>query len=246
MQTKARVQRINHDGRRVVGVALADGSEIEADIVVMNGDASTTCALLEKGGNEQRGRERSLSGVVLLAGLRKQIPNLSHHTVYFSANYGHEFEQLFDHRQFPEDPTVYVSAPSRSDPTVSPKGGETLFIMANAPPTAESWTQEQTRIARERLVNRLLKSGFPEFDSETVVSDMWTPRRIADDYLMPGGAIYGDCSHGWKQTFLRPRNRDTKFSGLFHVGGSAHPGGGTPTVLLSAEITCHLIRRYHS
>lgn len=70
---------------------------------------------------------------MLLVGLKRKLPGLAHHTVYFSSDYPAEFSQLFDERRFPSDPTVYVCAPSRRDPTLAPPDGETLFIMANAP-----------------------------------------------------------------------------------------------------------------
>ena len=62
--------------------------------------------------------------------------------------------------------------------------------------------------------------------------------------LPPGGAIYGTHSHGWRKAFLRPPNKDRQYRGLYYVGGSTHPGGGTPTVLLSAQITVDLIQKY--
>ena len=119
-----------------------------------------------------------------------------------------------------------------------------MFIMANAFADDNSWSDVQIEEARERVFERLSKNGFPDITSDTVVSDVWTPRRIANDYMMPGGAIYGTHSHGWRHAFLRPPNKDAVLGGLYYVGGSTHPGGGTPTVLLSAEITCELIRRY--
>jgi phytoene desaturase len=76
-----------------------------------------------------------------------------------------------------------------------------------------------------------------------VWSDVWTPARIAAAYRMPGGAIYGTHSHGWRHAFLRPPNKDRSIEGLYHVGGSTHPGGGTPTVLMSAAIVSSLIGR---
>ena len=63
-------------------------------------------------------------------------------------------------------------------------------------------------------------------------------------YLMPGGSIYGLNSHGWRHAFLRPPNKDRAIGGLYYVGGSSHPGGGTPTVLLSAKITSELIQQH--
>jgi phytoene dehydrogenase-like protein len=87
---------------------------------------------------------------------------------------------------------------------------------------------------------------MPGIDSFVAVADEWTPQRIARDYRMPGGAIYGSHSHGWRHAFLRPPNQHLRFRGLYQVGGSSHPGGGTPTVLLSARITSELIGRQYA
>lgn len=244
LHTGARVSAIEQDGRRVRGVRLADGTRLAADVVVMNGDAALTNELLGEGNHAQVQTERSLSGFVLLLGLKRKLEGLKHHTVYFSEDYRAEFSQLFDARRFPDDPTVYVCAPSRTDPSTAPEGCETLFIMANAPAVDKPWDERQTEEAHARVFERLSKGGFPEITSETVVKDVWTPGRFARDYLSPGGAIYGTHSHGWRHAFLRPPNRHTRVGGLYHVGGSSHPGGGTPTVLLSAKITCELIERH--
>ncbi len=67
-----------------------------------------------------------------------------------------------------------------------------------------------------------------------------TPADLARDTGSPGGAIYGTSSNGARAAFLRPANA-SPVPGLFLVGGSAHPGGGLPLVLLSAEITAGLI-----
>jgi phytoene desaturase len=242
--TGARVEEIEHDRRGVKGVRLVGGTRLKADVVVMNGDAAMTRTLLGLNGRAQPASERSLSGFVLLYGLRRKLAGLAHHTVYFSSDYEREFTELFDERRFPDDPTVYVSAPSRTDPALAPGGGETLFIMANAPANDGAWSADDTARARERVFKRLTKGGFPEIDSLVSVGDEWTPQRIARNYLMPGGAIYGTHSHGWQRAFLRPPNKYPRVGGLYQVGGSSHPGGGTPTVLLSAHITSQLIERY--
>lgn len=116
------------------GVRSSDNGMVPADVVVMNGDASCVSEMLgEKKGNGLPPGERSLSGFVMLLGVKRTMPGLSHHAIYFSADYRREFSELFDERRFPNDPTVYVNAPSRSDRSVVPGCGETLFVMANAP-----------------------------------------------------------------------------------------------------------------
>jgi len=245
--TRARVERIEHEQGRACGVRLKDNRRIAADVVVMNGDAADAPFLL---GEERAASlppyERSLSGLIFLLGVRRNLPQLRHHTVYFSADYRREFAELFDERRFPGDPTVYVCAPSRSDRSLAPPEGETLFVMANAPANddEDEWNEDRIAEARRRVFARLLRGGFPEIEDDVVVSDVWTPRRIASRYAAPGGAIYGTHSHGWRHAFLRPPNKDARYQGLYYVGGSSHPGGGTPIVLLSAKITCELIERY--
>jgi phytoene desaturase len=243
--SEARVERIEQKNRRIYGVHLADGTKISADVVVMNGDASFATKLLgEEKANCLPVAERSLSGLVFLFGVKRTLPEIKHHSVLFSADYRREFAQLFDERRFPDDPTIYVNAPSRTDRSVVPEEGETLFVMANAPATDEEWDEKKIIEARRRVFARLKHSGFPEIENDLVVSNVWTPTTFAQRYLMPGGAIYGINSHGWKNAFLRPPNKDAGVAGLYYVGGSTHPGGGTPTVLLSAKITAELIERF--
>ena len=250
-QLKSRVITIEHKRNQVTGVRLADDTRIEADVVVMNGDASSIKGMLGEHSSKSASdnylpiQERSMSGFVMLLGVKRTMPELAHHAVYFSADYRREFSQLFDERRFPEDPTVYVNVPSRSDRSLTSGEGETLFIMANAAANDhDEWDEEQISAARRRVFARLRSSGFPEIEADVIVEDIWTPKKIGARYLMPGGAIYGTHSHGWRHAFLRPGNKDRKYRGLYYVGGSTHPGGGTPTVLLSAQITSELIERY--
>lgn len=243
--TNAPVVAIEHHRGRVTGVALSDGRCLPADVVIFNGDASRLPRLL--GTPDDPGlpeRRRSLSGLIFLFALPRALPEQSHHTVYFSADYAAEFRQLFDERRFPDDPTVYVNMPSRTDRSVTPGDGETVFVMANAPANdGDAWDEAMISAARDRVLTRLRCSGAPDFAREAVATACWTPRRMAEHYDMPGGAIYGQVSHGWRGAFLRPPNRDRRLRGLYLVGGSTHPGGGTPTVLMSAAITAELIRR---
>lgn len=243
LQCGARVEWIEQAHGTVHGVILANGRRVPADTVVLNADASAAEALLGRGSSGTvPAADRSLSGVVLLLGLRRTRPELPHHAVCFSGDYPREFADLFERRQFPADPTVYVNVASRTDRSLVPGGeGETVFVMANAPANASDWDETMTAAAGRGILDRLRCSGYPDLDGDAAVRDVWTPARFAREYGAPGGAIYGTHSHGWRRAFFRPPNRDRRVRGLFYVGGSTHPGGGTPTVLLSARITAELI-----
>ena len=112
------------------GVSTAAGP-IGADAVVWSGDALALDRLL--GRPTQPEPERSLSGFVLMLGLRGRTPGLVHHTIEFPADYDAEFDDVFAERRLVRDPTLYVSASCASDRSQAPAGAENWFVLVNAP-----------------------------------------------------------------------------------------------------------------
>ena len=152
----ARVERIEHDGRRVGGVRLADGTRLAADAVVMNGDDATTRALSKQMRTRETttrtptnaaGFERSLSGFVMLLG-SAQAARLAHHTSISPPTTGGSSPNCSPSGVSPR-PDRLLSAPSRTDPALAPAGGETLFVMANAP-ARDDWDTRRPSGARSR------------------------------------------------------------------------------------------------
>lgn len=242
----ADVAAVETAGGRVAGVRLDDGERLDADVVVANTDAAHLYRDLVRGPAAARARRAlgrvapSLSGFVLLLGLRGRTPGLAHHTVLFGDRYDEEFDALFgpDPRPVP-DPTIYVSAPD--DPAVAPAGHEAWFVLVNAPRQGQvDWTAEGVSDAYgDRLLALLAERGLDVRD-RIVLRAVRTPADLAARTRAVGGAIYGTSSNGPRAAFLRPANR-SPVPGLFLVGGSSHPGGGLPLVTLSARIVADLI-----
>ena len=242
-----RVSRIETAGGRVSGVQLAGGGRLPADVVVANADAAEVYGALVHAPSAARRLARatpSLSGFVLLLAVDGCTPDLGHHTVLFPADYDAEFEAVFGAAARPvPDPTVYVSAPS--DPAVHPAGSEAWFVLVNAPrqgsgPGAVDWTADGLAAAYgDHLLDLLAARGLPVRD-RVRWSQTLTPATLEARTGAVGGAIYGTSSNGAAAAFLRPANR-SPVPGLFLVGGSAHPGGGLPLVLLSARIVSRLV-----
>ena len=175
----SRVAEIDINGKRAVGVRLADGTRIGADVVVMNGDAAQIPELLGARPQPNPG-SRSMSGFVVMIGVRSRPAGLVHHTVLFSSDYHAEFEDLFTRREFPGDPTVYISAPGASDASVSPAGGDALFVMANAPAEGERWTPDHPSRALTAVRAKLVQAGIETGDAE--VCEVLDPSRFACRY----------------------------------------------------------------
>ena len=249
IRTSSRVVQILLSGGRVRGVLLESGEQIDADVVVMNGDTAVSQRLLDPAkhaaNHSDRDEEKSLSAVVFLVGVKKRIESLSHHTILFSADYEKEFHQLFTERKFPDDPTLYINVTSKTDPAAAPAGSESMFIMANAPAyDVQRWNTSAVRKVWMQVTHKLRSAGAIFDESDIAVREVWTPARFETSYGTPGGSIYGRASHSWKTTFFRTSNKDRAVKGLYNVGGTSHPGGGTPMVLLSASITSSLIEKY--
>ncbi|MEE8601707.1 phytoene desaturase family protein [Euzebya tangerina] len=257
--TGTAASRILTDGAAATGVKLADGTRIEADVVVANADAQILAAHLLPPANRRplrrrlRHAPRSLAGYVLLlgvrtAGLSGAAADMAAHTVLFPADYDDEFDSLFGrpslrravvrrvvgatvhrHRYVP-DPTIYISVPD--DPSVAPAGHQAWFVLVNAPRTDQA-TSPPDGYADHIL--RLMAARGVDVRHAVTLRVERPPAVLEETAATPGGAIYGTSSNGPLAAFLRPPNV-SDLQGLFLVGGSAHPGGGLPLVLLSAEI----------
>ena len=244
------------DGR-VAGVTTQGGEHLPAEVVVSGVDAQHLYgALLPAGGGARpaaralrrlRRATPSLSGFVVLLGVRGTTPELAHHTVLFPRRYDDEFDAVFGSPAQPvPDPTLYVSRPV--DPTVAPPGHEAWFLLVNAPRHAPGrpgrgtvdWDAPGLADSYADRLLALLAGRGVEVRDRVVLRHVITPADLERRTGSPGGAIYGTSSNGPRAAFLRPANRGP-VDGLFLVGGSAHPGGGLPIVLLGAEVVARAV-----
>ncbi|MDX1638442.1 MAG: phytoene desaturase family protein [Balneolaceae bacterium] len=246
------VDQILTNGPRVTGIAPDNGLKVGYDLVISNSDAfHTYMNLLPERAVPTLQRKRlsrtepSCSGFVLLLGIDRSYDLLKHHNVFFSADYRREFEMIFDERRPPDDPTIYVANTSFSDPSDAPDGGSNLFVLVNAPYLDGSFDWERNGTEYADSVERELENrGLDGLRSAVRFRQTITPRDFYERYLSNRGSIYGTSSNSRLSAFLRPANKARFIDGLYLVGGSTHPGGGIPLVILSAMHACELIKRY--
>ncbi|UOQ43242.1 phytoene desaturase family protein [Halobacillus salinarum] len=239
LYNNTKIQRITTANRKVTGVVTQEGDFQEADYVILNGDLLHSIPELIE--NEKRNHlsddkinsyDPSTSAFVLLAGLNKRLDQLHHHHLLFSADYHKEFNSL-KNGDYPTDPTIYISTSSKSDPTVSPYG-DNCFLLVNAPPVGAGRNDVDPEEVKERIYSLLNTAGIP-IKNYIQAEEVWTPEKIASQFGAFKGAIYGPSSNNKRQAFMRPFNRSLDFSNLYFCGGSTHPGGGAPLVVLSGQ-----------
>ena len=243
----APVASIEHDGKRVTGLRLIDGERVDADLIISNADAYRLYNSMVDAPPLRRERRNinkttpSLSGFSILLGLSPAERRLfeHHHTVLFPADYDCEFDSIFREKRPVDDPTIYICSPN--DPAMVPaSGGENLFVLINAPrhdpDSGFDWSAPGVAEEYgERMIDLIINRTGIDFRDRILVKRFRSPLDIENDYASSGGSIYGPSSNGIRAAFQRAPNV-SRLTGLFNVGGSAHPGGGMPLVGLSGEI----------
>ncbi len=224
---------------------VANGKNIYANTIVSNVDAYFTYKNLllnfDKA-NKILKKERSSSAIIFYWGMSKEFADLDLHNIFFSNNYKKEFEHIFKHKSFFNDPTIYVNITSKQEPaTHAPTGKENWFVMINVPSIDKfNWDNvviELRKIVIDKLNSMLKQDISAHIETENVLH----PKLIESNTASYLGSLYGTSSNSKLAAFLRQPNFSSAYKGLFFVGGSVHPGGGIPLCLKSAEITSKLV-----
>ncbi|MBM3240858.1 phytoene desaturase [Candidatus Poribacteria bacterium] len=244
IQTSVRVDKILWSNKRVRGI-IVNGAMVLADYVLCGADVVVAYNALIDGlpaGRQKLNRlEASLSGMVFLWGVGKKYPQLHQHNIIFSADYQREFTQIFQECRAPDEPTIYIAITSKTDPEHAPLYGENWFVMLNMPYLAEGqrWEMEKGRM-RSIVFKKLREIGI-DLSRNIEAEAVYMPADFCQLYASNRGSIYGISSNNRSMAFKRPANRSRDIKGLYFAGGSVHPGGGIPLVLLSGKMAAELI-----
>ncbi len=235
------IAAILKDAGRVNGVVTRHGEEIPADVVVSNMEVIPTYRhLLDESPEFLRRLRRfepSCSGLVLDLGLDRQYPQLAHHNFFMSKNQAVHFKTVFQKRKLPSDPTIYLVAASRTDPTVAPEGCDCLKILPHIPYIDEerSLTREDYLAYKETILDKLERMGLEDLRSHVRYEHVLTPLDIHERYRSNKGSIYGVVVDRFKNLGFKAPKQSERYENLFFVGGSVNPGGGMPMVTLCGQ-----------
>ncbi len=243
----APVARIDVDGDRARGVTLADGTRLEADVVVANADLAYVYRRLLPRDRAARRLERkkySGSAVTFLWGLDKRDPQLAAHNLFFAPRIYDGYAPLFDGRGLADEPHFYVHAPARMDPSMAPPGGDTLIVTLPSAHIDERKPQDWETIrerARDAVLRRLEASGLDDLREHIRFEETLTPPDWEGRYNLVKGSIHGLDHRLTQMAYFRPHNRHRRYRNLYFVGASTHPGTGIPNVLVSAGLAARRI-----
>jgi phytoene desaturase len=246
----APVQRILTSAGRAAGVALSDGRIIAAPLVASNADVVHTYGSLladtPRGQVMKRRLERrrfSMSLFVIYFGLKRRHPDLRHHMVLFGPRYRELIAEIFGGPSLPDDFSLYLHAPTRTDPSLAPPGCEAFYVLAPVPHLGAAridWDEEGPRY-RDRILAYLEERYIPNLRADLVTSRIFTPFDFRDELNAHLGSAFSLEPVLTQSAYFRVHNRDDRIEGLYFVGAGTHPGAGIPGVVASAKATAGLM-----
>ncbi len=244
IRTEAEVKKIRVESGRAVGVE-ANGEFFPADLVVSNADVGHTYKHLIDPEHRRRWSNRkvdnldyTMSCFLLYLGTRKQYPELEHHTLILSERYKALLKDIFDKKILPDDFSMYLHVPTRTDPGMAPEGSESMYVLI---PVANNrsgldWSSLKAEFA-DRVLTFLEEWGMEGLKESLEVLHIFTPDDFASELNAFHGNAFAIVPKFTQTAWFRPHNRSEDVSGLYLVGAGTHPGAGVPGVLMSAEAT---------
>ncbi|MDQ2758367.1 MAG: phytoene desaturase family protein [Actinomycetota bacterium] len=198
-----------------------------------------------------RKKDSGPGAVLLLLGVRGELPALEHHSLFFTRDWGENFDAVLGSpSRVPDPASIYVCRPSATDTTVAPPGTENLFVLVPVPadPRLGSGGVDGAGDARvEAIADAAIAqiaswAGIPDLADRVVVRRTIGPGDFVTDVNAWSGGALGLGHTARQSAFLRGRNVSRKVAGLYYAGHSTLPGIGLPMCLISAEILLKAIR----
>jgi phytoene desaturase len=245
LHTDCAVTEIIVRSGRAMGVEVASGERVLADIIVSNADLPYTYKQLiapqhrrDYSDEKLDKMEYACSGYLLFLGVDRVYSHLRHQALCFSEDYRANLDAIYKTKTLPEEPSFHLNVPTVTDPTLAPPGHTLLYVLAPMPNLDSDirW-DEAAPIVREKLLRQLERIVDPELRRHIVWEREYRPTDWEKDINAVYGTAFGSLAHGFLQSsYFRPHNKARDIENLYFVGQGTYPGIGMPMVMISARL----------
>ena len=193
--------------------------------------------------------------LLVLLGVRGELPQLAHHTLLFTERWEEGFDAIFgDEPHIPDPASLYVCRPSATDTDpnagIAPEGHENLFVLVPIPADPASGRggvdgagDATIEAAADQAIAQIADwTGIPDLAERIVVRRTIAPADLEADLGAWRGTALGPAHTLAQSAFFRTRNVSRHVDGLFYAGASTIPGIGLPMCLISAELVLKHVR----
>lgn len=230
------VTRVLTRAGRAVAVLTDTGERVPADVVVLNPDLAAAYRLL--GERPARRLRYSPSCVVVHLGSTRAYRRIAHHNLHFGAAWRDSFDRVIRQGRLMRDPSLLLTNPTRTDPSLAPPGRHVYYLLAPVPNLHTgplSWSGGLTERYAEELLRVLERRGYPDFTAGVEVRHVVGPAQWAAQGLAAGTPFAAAHTLGQTGPF-RPGNLHPTLSNVVFTGSGTLPGVGVPMVLISGKL----------
>ena len=138
------------------------------------------------------------------------------------------------------DPSILVTSPTRTDPSLAPPGATALYVLEPVPNLdgRVAWPSERNRV-RDQLAARVAALGYPGDVEVEHLTDPTDWQRMG----MERGTPFALAHRFFQSGPFRPGNVDRRLPGVVFVGSGTQPGVGVPMVLVSGRLAADRVER---
>ena len=244
------VAEILTEDNRACGIRTEDSWQGSFDAVASNADVVFTYEKLL--GRTPRGKQAaravkrksfSPSLFVTYFGVEGIYSELRHHSILFGARYRELLNDIHKGPDLAEDFSLYLHAPTTTDPALAPTGCSTFYVLSPVPnlKSANLDWEALAPVYSERILDYLEAHYLPDLKSRIVTKRTFTPFDFRDELNAHLGAAFATEPVLWQSAYFRTHNRDDKLQGLYFAGAGTHPGAGIPGVVGSGKATATLM-----
>lgn len=247
IHTNCRVRKIVTRDGRIEGLQLADGSFRASSLVVSNVDAPTTDTELLDGAatralddlRRKAVKTKMTPGVITFYwGVRGEIDNLGHHTIFLPEDYRVAFDDLMRRKRIPRGLPFYVSVPSATDAALAPAGDTSMFVLVPVPVLSElpdvDWDAAVGEV-RAQVFQTLARHDIKLAEESIACEEVYTPVEWRRRFGLYDGSAFGAAHNLFQLGPLRRKNFSAEIKGLYYTGASTTPGTGMPMVVLGGQ-----------
>lgn len=245
--TNSPVKEIIFENDTAKSIILENGDEKVADYIISNADLTFTDLKLSKNliepkkeRNESYWKKRRMSpsGFIMYLGVKGKIDTLSHHNLYFAKDWSKSTKEVFaESQKWPENPSYYVSCPSKTDKTVAPENCENIFVLVPISPNLNYSEKNLEEYKNYILGHMEKKMKINDLKNRIEYCRLYSVKDFEKDYNAYKGNALSGMAHTLMQTaFFRPNNVHKEIKNFLYVGAGTNPGIGVPICLISAEL----------
>ncbi len=235
------VTALERTGSRVTAVYTDKGQRITCDAVVLTTELPQTYALLGRTPRRLLAHRPAPSAVVVHAGCRALPPETAHHNILFGGAWDQTFREIIDQGKVMSDPSLLVTRPTATDPSLAPAGRDLLYVLAPAPNLERGsidWSATGAAYA-EQMVDTVRSRLLPDLDDVEVLHVV-NPADWARQGMAAGTPFA--LAHTLGQTGpFRPANTIRGIDNAVLAGSSTVPGVGVPTAMISGRLAADRI-----